>query len=116
MGPSPALTQILSFVVDVIGLSARLVRSDSGVRGGGSVCEIALISNIAQVGGVPQRNQRIACGHELVRHVTLEARVGDGSHHCVPLNFLRAIQFVAAGNAAGMKMTDPLDVLRGWSR
>ena len=72
--------------------------------------------HITQVRRLPQRHQRIAGRHEFMRHITLEARVGDGPHHAVPLNFLRAVEFMAPRNASGMKVPDPLQVLRGWSR
>ena len=46
-----------------------------------------------------------------MRHISTESRVGDGSHYTIPLDLLGSIQFMPAGNSAGVKMTNPLDVL-----
>ena len=40
-----------------------------------------------------------------------EIRVGDGFHDRRVLNFLRSVEFVTAGNASGMKVSDDADVL-----
>ena len=40
------------------------------------------------------------------------AKVGgdDAAHHAVPLDFLSGVKFVAARNAAGVEVADPIDV------
>src|SRR5439155_1349944 len=67
-------------------------------------------SDIAEVSGLAQRSQRIARGHEFVGHVAAEIRGGDAAHNAVPLDFLGAVELVAAGYAAGVEVSDPVDV------
>ena len=68
-------------------------------------------SYVAQIYGFAQRGQRIAGGHELVRHVALVTGGGDAAHHSIPLHFLGAVEFMPAGNAAGVEVGQPLNVL-----
>src|SRR5262249_9229044 len=49
-------------------------------------------------------------GYEFVGDVALVSAGGDATHDAVPLDFLRAIEFVAARNAAGVEVAKPLDV------
>ena len=65
---------------------------------------------IAKVGGFLQRSQRIARGNKFVRDVAFVACFGDAAHHAVPLYFLRAVQFVPAGHAAGVEVAHPLNI------
>src|SRR5690242_6101779 len=67
-------------------------------------------SDVAEVSGLAQRSQRIARGDEFMGHVAAEIRSGDSAHDAVPLDFLSAVELVAAGNAAGVEVSDPVDV------
>src|SRR5262249_5063870 len=55
-------------------------------------------SNVAEVGGFAQRGQRVARRDKLVRDVALVAAGNDTAHYTVPLHFLRAVKFMAAGH------------------
>ena len=46
-----------------------------------------------------------------MRHIALEAGRQNAAHHAVPLHFLRIVQFVPSGNASGVEVAQPLDVL-----
>ena len=67
--------------------------------------------NVAEVGGLAQRGERVACGHELVGDVAAEIGGGDAAHDSIPLHFLGAVELVTAGHAAGVEVTDPVNVL-----
>src|SRR5690242_9794556 len=101
MGPQGALTQIFSALAAEHG-SAEFT---STRRGGGATL------NITQVYCFAQRVQWVRRRDKFVGNVALEACVGDCAHYSIPLHFLGAIQFVPAGNSAGMEMCDPLNVL-----
>src|ERR1700755_3082360 len=66
--------------------------------------------HVTKIDRFAKRSQRIAHGHELVRHVTVEIGGRDAAHHAIPLHFLRSVQLVAPGHAAGVEVRDPLDV------
>src|SRR5258708_346323 len=68
-------------------------------------------SDGARLDGVPQRAERVARGHELVRDKSSEPRVGDGRGDRVPVQLLRAVQLVAAGDASRVKMGDVIPVV-----
>ena len=55
-------------------------------------------------------SEGVAGGDELVGHVAPEVRGRDAAHHAVPLDFLGAVKFVSAGNAASVEVADPIDV------
>ena len=57
-----------------------------------------------------QRSERIAGGDEFVGHVPAEVRGGDAAHYSVPLDFLSTVEFVAAGYASGVEVSNPIDV------
>ena len=57
-----------------------------------------------------QRREWVARGNELVCYVSFEVRCGDSAHHAVPLDFLRAVEFVPAGNSAGVEVAHPFDI------
>lgn len=67
-------------------------------------------SDVAKVHGLAQRSERIARGNKLVRDIAAEICGGDAAHNAVPLDFLGAVQFVAAGNATSVKVSDPIDI------
>src|SRR5262245_38114480 len=60
-------------------------------------------SDITEGDGLAQRRQWIARWHELVREVALKSRVDDGRAHRAPVHFLRVVELVAAGHAAGVE-------------
>src|SRR5258708_26284016 len=66
--------------------------------------------DVAEVGGLAERGERVAGGDEFVGDVAAEVGGGDAAHDAVPLDFLGAVEFVAAGNAAGVEVGDPIDV------
>src|ERR1700722_19270978 len=67
--------------------------------------------NITQIHRLPQRGQRVPRGHELVRHVALEAGRRDPTHHSIPLHFLRTVELMPAGNPTRVEVSKPLNVL-----
>jgi hypothetical protein len=67
--------------------------------------------DVAEVHSLAKRSQRVARWHELVGDIAAKAGSGDGAHHAIPLHFLGAVELVAAGNAAGVEVADPADVL-----
>src|SRR2546426_3297172 len=73
--------------------------------------ESVLCLDVAHRRGLAQRCERIAGGHELVRHEPRESAVGDRRHDGVPVQLLRAVQLVAAGHAAGVEVRDPIPVV-----
>src|SRR5882762_7544853 len=66
--------------------------------------------DVAEIDGLAEGGERVAAGDELVGDVAAEVRSGDAAHNAVPLDFLGAVEFVAAGNAAGVEVGDPIDV------
>src|SRR6202158_5472078 len=66
--------------------------------------------DVAKVGGLAEGGELIARGDEFVSDVAAEVCSGDAAHDAVPLNFLGAVEFVAAGNATGVEVGDPIDV------
>jgi hypothetical protein len=54
--------------------------------------------------------KRVAGGDELVGDVAAEVGGGDAAHYAVPLDFLGGVEFVAAGDAAGVEVGDPIDI------
>src|SRR5467141_1253451 len=66
--------------------------------------------DIAEVGGLAEGGERVAAGDEFMGDVAAEVRSGDAAHNPVPLDFLGAVEFVAAGNAAGVEVGDPIDI------
>ena len=52
----------------------------------------------------------VAGGDELVGDVAAEVGGGDAAHYAVPLDFLGGVEFVAAGDAAGVEVGDPIDI------
>src|SRR6266849_7350664 len=67
-------------------------------------------SDVAEVGGLAEGGERVAGGDEFVGDVAAEVGGGDAAHHAVPLDFLGAVELVAAGNTAGVEVADPIDV------
>jgi len=68
-------------------------------------------SDVAEVGGLAEGSEGVARGDEFVGDVAAEVGGGDATHDAVPLDFLGAVELVAAGNAAGVEMGDPVDIL-----
>src|SRR5882762_7457609 len=65
-----------------------------------------------QPDGFCERLERIAASrHELVRDIALIVQIRHGGSNCVVVEFLAVVDFMATGNAAGMKMSDPVDVV-----
>src|ERR1700733_6640856 len=52
-----------------------------------------------------------AGGYELVRDVALVVKIRDGAGDGVIVQFLAVIDFMPSGDATGMKMSDPVDVV-----
>src|ERR1700721_1340860 len=52
-----------------------------------------------------------AGGYELVRDVALVVKIRDGGGDGVIVQFLAVIDFMPSGDAAGVKMSDPIDVV-----
>src|SRR6266567_4284313 len=79
-----------------------------GIRGG---CDRAKCDlDVAEIGGLAQGRERVARRDKLVSHVAAEVGGRDSAHDAVPLDFLGAVEFVAAGNAASVEVSDPIDV------
>lgn len=70
----------------------------------------APISDVAEVDGLPQRSERVASGDEFVSDVALVVGSGDAAHDPIPLDFLSPVEFMAMRNAAGMEVSDPVDI------
>src|SRR5216684_6349142 len=68
-------------------------------------------SDSAGLHGFSQRAERVARGHELVRHESPEPGVGDAGRDRVPVQLLGAVQLVAAGDAPRMKMGEVIPVV-----
>jgi len=66
--------------------------------------------DVAEVDGLAEGSERVAGGDEFMGDVAAEVRSGDAAHNAVPLDFLGAVEFVAAGHAAGVKVSDPIDI------
>jgi hypothetical protein len=45
-----------------------------------------------------------------MRDIAVESGCQDSTHHAIPLDFLFIVQFVPAGDTAGVKVRYPLDV------
>src|ERR1039457_663959 len=67
--------------------------------------------HVAQSRRFFQRLHRIARGHEFMRKISRETGIHDGFRHRPPLQLLRAVQLMPAGYAAGVEVSDVLDVL-----
>src|SRR5467141_88433 len=66
--------------------------------------------DVAEVGGLAEGGKGVAGGDELVGDVAAEVGGGDAAHYAVPLDFLGGVEFVAAGDAAGVEVGDPIDI------
>src|SRR5256884_201848 len=66
--------------------------------------------DVAEVGGLAEGGEGVAGGDELVGDVAAEVGGGDAAHDAVPLDFLGGVEFVAAGDPAGVEVGDPIDV------
>src|SRR5205823_5008216 len=103
--PSP----VFRVSVASTGLSC-VVRSTINWRPGTSGVAGANKSDVAEIDGLAQGSEWIARGDKFVGDVAAEVGGGDTAHDAVPLDFLGGVEFVAAGNAAGMEVGDPIDV------
>src|SRR5207244_12290851 len=65
----------------------------------------------ASLHGLSQRGDGVARRRELVRHESGEARVGDGGGDRVPVELLRAVEYVAARYAARVEVSDECRVV-----
>src|ERR1700674_781103 len=66
--------------------------------------------DVAEVGGLAEGGERVAGGDEFVGDVAAEVGGGDAAHQPVPWDFLGGVECVAAGNAAGVEVGDPIDI------
>src|SRR6266853_2793506 len=66
--------------------------------------------DVAGVGSLAKRGERVARGHKLVGDVAAIFGGGDAAHDSIPLHFLGAVELVAARNAASVEVTDPVDI------
>ena len=67
--------------------------------------------DIAKICRLQQSRVGIAGRNKLVRDVAMEIRGRDSAHDPIPLHFLLIVQFMPAGNAAGVEVPDPLNIL-----
>src|SRR5262245_66438874 len=67
--------------------------------------------NITQQYRLAQRSQRVALRHEFVRDVTLKIQICDRLRDRPPVQFLRVVNLVASGVAAGVEVRAVLTVL-----
>src|SRR5258708_4010417 len=67
-------------------------------------------SDVAEVDGLAQGGERVVSWDEFVCDEAAKVGGGDAAHHAVPLDFLGGVKFMAAGNAAGVEVADPIDV------
>src|SRR3979490_686259 len=74
------------------------------------LCSLRSGLDVAEVGGLAEGGKGVAGGDELVGDVAAEVGGGDAAHDAVPLDFLGTVEFVAAGNAAGVEVGDGIDV------
>jgi len=83
---------------------------ENGVEKNPAPAEREEESDVAEVGGLAEGSEGVAGGDEFVGDVAAEVGGGDAAHDAVPLDFLGSVEFVAAGNAAGVEVSDPVDV------
>src|SRR5687767_12317285 len=94
-----------------------------GARGSSLGCRIILLPksairnlfspllHIAECYCLSKRRQRVALRHELMRQVAFESSLDDGLAHSRPVHLLGVIEFVATRHAAGVEMSDVLDIV-----
>src|SRR5437016_13039239 len=66
--------------------------------------------DVAEVGGWWGGGEGVAGGGALRGDVASEVGGGDAADHAVPLDFLGGVEFVAARDAAGVEVGDPIDI------
>src|SRR5205823_13965963 len=67
-------------------------------------------SHRAGLHGIAQRIERCPGWDKFVSDIAAEVRVGDGARHAVPVELLRIVQLVPAGDAASVEMADVLRI------
>src|SRR6266481_4188958 len=66
--------------------------------------------DVAEVGGLAEGGNGVAGGEGVVGDVAGDVGGGDAAHYAVPLDFLGGVEFVAAGDAAGVEVGGPIDI------
>ena len=69
------------------------------------------ILNIAEVNCLAQRGQRVLAGNKFMRDKPGEPGGHDTAHHTGPIDLLCIVEFMPAWDAAGMEVTQPLDIV-----
>src|SRR5450631_4509881 len=67
--------------------------------------------HVAEVHGLEQGREWVARGDEFVGNVAFVSGAYDAAHDAIPLDFLSVVEFVPAGNSAGVVVAEPLAVL-----
>src|SRR5687767_3453984 len=81
------------------------------LRVGFSRFSLELQLHRANIDRLPERRQRIAFRHELVRKEPGEARIRYRLRNCPPVQLLSVIELVSPRNSARVKVRDVLDVV-----